>query len=62
MQERAAALWRSSIVNIIAEIYNDKRTAENGQLIFLSVEGCSCKLRGFQGEQEAKKIKNFRGN
>lgn len=37
-----------------------KRTAENGQLIFLSVEGCSCKLRGFQGEQDAKK--NFRGN
>lgn len=33
-----------------------KRTAENGQLIFLSAEGCSCKLRGFQGEQDAKKI------
>lgn len=68
MQECAAALWRISIVKIIAEIYNDiinvlskkvrrmKRTAENGQLIFLSAEGCSCKLRGFQGEQDAKKI------
>lgn len=38
-----------------------KRTAENGQLIFFSVEGCSCKLRGFQGEQEAKKIKILGG-
>ena len=68
MQECAAALWRISIVKIIAEIYNDiinvlskkvrrmKRTAENGQLIFFLWKVAPASCEDFKGSRMRKKF------